>query len=385
MKIAQITCVLPPYGGGIGMVAHSYADQLTERGHDVTVFVPRFAPDVRQADHEKHYKVKRLIPIFRMGLGAVLPQLVWRLWSFDVIHLHYPFFGSAFWVAVVKKLRGDKIKFVLSYHMDVELHGFWLWYQLIYNAWVQPFILRMADCVIVSSEDYVEDSNISQYYFQHLDKFVELPFGVPRFFKPTAKDDALLQKYGLTKDDKVALFVGGLDSTHFFKGVSYLIKAIALIPDKSIKALIVGEGNLKKQFQNLAVRWGVADRVKFSGYVVADELPKHYNLADVFVLPSIGRAESFGIVLLEAMACGKPVAASNLKGVRRVVRVGENGLLFEPRNSQDIADKVAHILLNPNLAGQFGAGSLRIIEMYRWRNIVEQLEKIYLDLIDKKN
>ncbi|OGF34284.1 hypothetical protein A2482_00630 [Candidatus Falkowbacteria bacterium RIFOXYC2_FULL_48_21] len=380
-KIAQIVCQIPPDAGGIGMVAHSYADQLTRRGHDVTVFVPRTRGN---AVESKSYKVAALWPLVKFGYGALLPQLAWRLRGFDIIHLHYPFFATAFLTVLHRNLWYPKTKLVINYHMDVNLSGWRGIYEKCARRLALNYILKSADKIIVSSEDYIENSRIQEFYFKNINKFYELPFGVSRRFVPEPKDGDLLAKYGLAKDDKVVLFAGGLDSAHYFKGVNYLIKAISLIEDKKIKALIIGAGDLLADYKKLVSETKLGDRVKFADYVPADSLVKHYNLGDVFILPSINNSEAFGIVLIEAMACGKPVIATNLKGVRSVVDIGVNGLLVEPKNSKDIADKINLLLGNLETYSRFSRNCLETVAAkYRWATITDNLEKLYKQLLQK--
>ena len=360
------------------MVAHSYADQLTRRGYDVTVFVPRTRGNAAEL---KSYKVAALRPLLRFGYGAILPQLLWRLRGFEIIHLHYPFFATAFLVALARNLFYKKAKLVVNYHMDVNLGGWRGIYEKCARKLALNYILKSADKIIISSEDYIENSCIQEFYFKNIGKFFELPFGVSRRFAPEPKDEALLVKYGLAKDDKVVLFAGGLDRAHYFKGVNYLIKAISLIEDKKIKALIIGAGDLLPDYKKLVNEIKLSDRVKFTDYVPADSIVKHYNLGDIFILPSINSSEAFGIVLIEAMACGKPVIATNLKGVRSVVDSGVNGMLVEPKNSQDIADKINLLLGNLETYSRFSRNCLETIAAkYRWATITDKLEEVYAKL-----
>jgi len=187
-----------------------------------------------------------------------------------------------------------------------------------------------------------------------------------------------MEKYKFKEDDIVVGFVGGLDSAHYFKGINHLITAISKINNNNIKALIVGSGNLKKKYQDQAKKLGVGDRIIFAGYVSGDILPEHYNLTDIFVLPSVDKSEAFGLVLLEAMACGKPLIASNLKGVRSVVIPGHNGFLVEPKNPKDLADKIRFFMENRKLANQFSLNGIETAnQKYRWPKVVEKLVSTY--------
>lgn len=380
-KIAQVVCHLPPDPGGIGMVAHSYADQMTERGYDVTVFVPRSKKNVAG---DKSYKVVSLIPWLKAGLGAFMPQLLRQLWRFQIVHWHYPMLGSTLVACLLKQLKKEKVKLVVTYHMDVNLSGWKKIYEMIFQKLTLPCLLKHADKIIVSSADYIENSQIQHYYFSNIKKFEEIPFGVPRFYHPMEREAALMEKYGFTSDDKIAVFVGGLDSAHYFKGINYLIKAISLIDNPKVKALIVGEGNLRSNYEKLTEELHLTDRIKFTGYIDKQLIAQYYNLGDILVLPSINSSEAFGIVLIEAMACGKPVIASNLKGVRAVVDPGVNGLLVEPKNSRDLAEKIKYLVDNPEVMKKFGADGLETVERkYRWSVITDKLEKLYLDLFEK--
>jgi glycosyltransferase involved in cell wall biosynthesis len=379
MKIAQIVCVLPPFTGGMGKVACQYAENLAKLGHQVDVIIPR---QKKLAAHDKcNFKVVEMRPWFRIGNGAFMPQIAWKLKDYDIVHLHFPFFGVAFFVYLLKKIKKNKLKFIITYHMDVlgsGYHGLKRWFFKFYNHCVLPAIVKAADKVIVSSYDYIENSNAAKLYGKFPEKFLAIPFGVADNFSAQKKNPSLMRKYGIQPSDMVVGFVGVLDSAHYFKGVNYLLTAVSKIDNCSLKALIVGDGNLKKDFEALAEKLGVAQRVIFAGYVEEDLLAEHYNLMDLFVLPSIDKSEAFGLVLIEAMACGKPLIASNLKGVRSVVIPGDNGFLVEPANAVDISAKIEYLIKDEKLRHQFSLNGLRIVrEKYRWPVVAQRLEEVY--------
>ncbi|MBT4722997.1 glycosyltransferase family 4 protein [Candidatus Falkowbacteria bacterium] len=372
MKIAQVTLSLPPHGGGVGIVAHSYACKLVEFGHDVTVFTPR---SKKKVISNPPYKIKYLRSMFPSERGAIVPQLMWKLRKFDVIHFHYPFYGASHF-ALFQKLLKKKTKIVVSYHMDTRLQGAGQFIFNNYRRLTLNSLLGRADKIIVSSDDYIENSDIQEFYFKNMNKFIEIPFGVPHFFIPEQKNQQLLSQYGFAKDDIIVEFAGSLDTKNFYKGLSYLIKAFQYIKNEKIKCLIIGDGKLRAQHEEQVKLLGLSHRIKFIGFV--DSVKDHMNLCDIFILPSINRAEAFGIVLIEAMACGKPIIASNLKGVRTVVDQGINGVLIEPKNSRDIAEKICYIAENPHIAKTFGERGLKTIEKkYRWNTIVKKLETVY--------
>jgi glycosyltransferase involved in cell wall biosynthesis len=238
-------------------------------------------------------------------------------------------------------------------------------------------MLKAADRIIVSTLDYAAASDIGHFMGDSRlkDKFAEIPFGVDgEVFRPAPRDEELAGKYGISPEDKVILFTGGLDKAHYFKGMHILIKAFATIQDSRL--LIVGRGNLRSHYEALARDAGISDSVIFAGKVGDEELAKHYNLADVFVLPSVDKSEAFGLVLLEAMACGKPVVASDLPGVRQVAADG--GLTFKAGDADDLAEKMAYLLNNDDERKRLGEKGRRATEeKYDWKKVAEDLEKIY--------
>ncbi len=378
MKIAQVVCVLPPYGGGLGAVAHYYASGLSEQGQEVAVFVPKSNYNVHS---QKNYQIKELLPLMKIGLGAFVPQLLWRLKNFELVHFHQPFLGAAWPIIFLKLAKGKKIKLVVSYQQDLTLSGWRNFYYWLGTKTVLPLLLRLADKIIVSSFDYIGGSIINGYYLANKKKFLELPFGARDDFAPRPKDPRLLDKYDFDLNDRIILFVGGLDSAHYFKGVDLLIEALSGIADQKVRALIVGAGDLQEKYQQEAIDRRVADRVKFAGYVSDADLPAYYNLADVFTLPSRNKAEAFGIVLVEAMASGIPLVATDLRGVRTVVEDGVNGLVARPGDAADLRQKLEHILSDDGLAKKLGRqGMVLAQEKYRWPQIIEKLNQLYLSL-----
>lgn len=382
MRIAIISPVFPPYKGGIGSAAYSEAVELARRGHEVVVYTPkRAAPAMVTAGFSLRY----LQPFLKYGNAAFLPQLFWKLKNFDVVHLHYPFFGGAEvvwqWYKITKKQKNKKTKLLITYHHDVIGEGilgkFFKWH----TKHCMPKILNVADKIIVSSFDYAKNSNIKDIFERQPEKFYEVPFGVDtKKFQPITKDVKLLEKHGLKKNDKIILFVGGLDKAHYFKGVEYLINAKCKV--QNAKLLIVGDGDLKPYYQKLAKNLNISTDVIFVDSTTHDDLPKYYNLADVVVLPSIDKSEAFGIVLIEAMACGKSVIASNLPGVRSVVEHSVNGFLVEPKNIEQLVEKINFLLSNVAVAKRYGEnGKKRVLEKYSLEKMGENIGKVFLNIV----
>lgn len=376
MRIAHLVCSFPPYQGGMGNSCFSQAKELALKGHEVVVFTPLYR-DEPQTNYP--FKVIKLKPIIKYGNAAFLPQIYQYLKDFDVIHLHYPFFGVAEFIKFFKK------PVVLQYHMDVVGKGLFKSFFNFHTRFILPKIIRRGDLILCSSYDYIKHSNIVNLYKENPKKFVEIPFGVDlNIFTPQNKDFFLLEKYNLSADEKIILFVGGLDKAHYFKGVENLIKSFSKISSKLLKTslIIIGEGDLKPYYIKLAKDLGIANKIIFAGKVSNQDLPKYYNLSDIFILPSIDKSEAFGIVLLEAMACAKPSITSDLPGVRMVVDDKKTGLLVKLNNTDDLIEKLLYLLENNEECQKFGlAARKKVEEKYSWGKITSQLENIYFTLI----
>jgi phosphatidyl-myo-inositol dimannoside synthase len=165
-------------------------------------------------------------------------------------------------------------------------------------------------------------------------------------FVPAERDAGLAARYGLG-DCRVLLTVGRLSAHERYKGVDAVIEAmprlLARFPD--LKYLVVGDGSDRPRLEAKSVTLGVADRVVFAGHIAEAEKVAHYNLTDAYVMPSFG--EGFGIVLIEAAACGVPVIGSRTDGSREALLDGRLGRLVDPHRENEIVNAVAAVLGTP--------------------------------------
>mgnify|MGYP001580856529 CR=1 FL=1 len=352
VKIAIVTPVFPPYRGGMGRIAQDDARQLLALGLDVTVFAPAAA-----ARRENGYAVRTLRCV-KIGNAAFAPFVGGLLRQFDVVILHYPFFGAAEPLALARRL--GKGRLIISYHMDPVGRGVMRPVFRAYARFVMPQIMRVADKILVTSLDYARRGVLAPLID---DRYIELPPSVDTIrFSPGPKSSELLARYGLAAADRIIVTVGGLDSAHYFKGVPQLLAAMARPELVAAKAIIVGEGGLRPELEKESSRLGVAGRVIFAGGVSEHELAPHYRLADVFAFPSIDKSEAFGLAALEALSCGVPVVASDLPGVRTIVRDGETGFLVPAGNVPSLATKLAAVLDDDALRTRFSSNARILVE-----------------------
>ena len=370
MKIAQIACVFPPYQSGIGNAAFHFAEELSKLNNEVTVFTP-----IHKSDSKKKYgfNLRELNPYLRYGNAAFLPQLIRRLKSFDIVHLHYPFFGAAepVWLAKILGQAGKKL--VIHYHMDIESLPTVAKILSLSDKLTRASLFRRADAITCASLDYLENSQIKKIYKETPTKFFTIPFGVDlEKFKPAG--DWPLKKNNI-------LFVAALDRAHYFKGLDVLLKAMTLI-NKEIKLTIVGSGELLAGYQSQANELGIAQRTNFVGAVADNELSKYYQQADLLILPSINKHEAFGLVLVEALASGMPVIASDLPGVRSVFVNGQQGYLVAPGRHTILAEKIKSALSNDtDWIKMCQQARIWAEEKYSWQKVGESLNNLYHQLL----
>lgn len=390
MKIVHLICTFSPYRSGMGHTAEEMVDRLVfaRPDYEVMVVCPAYGQKAEPLT-KSSYKIKRLSSWFSFGNAAILRDLrqVWR--SADIVHFHYPFYGTdglVWWL----KTRYPKTKLVIHYHMDPQANGWRGWLFVAFRKLFLGRLLKQAEAVTCASLDYWQASAAGQLGLVSQDRLFETPFLVDiQRFQPRVKDGQLISQLGLQADWPVLLMVGGLDRPHYFKGVDILLRALAILkknnPDLKLQAIIVGDGDLRPSYQLMANQLGLTKLFHLAGRVGSERLPDYYNLADLFVLPSINRCEAFGLVLLEAMASGLPCLASNLPGVRRVISAPQNGLLIEPNDAPDLARGILEIMTDKTRRLEMALASRRRAEQFFNAEQTSRLPEIYQSIIKYEN
>ena len=381
MRIAQVTPVYPPYRGGMARVPFEYTERLRARGHDVHVFSPQSGKTVLHPPHELNY-VHHVPAQLRVGNAALLPSLPSELAGFDVVHLHYPFYGGAEPVAHARA-SGDIRTLVLTYHMDASADGVKGAVFDLHREAVQPWIVSQADAILVSSLDYANVSALARVD-RALERVKVLPFGVDvDRFHPGA-EPALRATLGIDNGIPVILFVGGLDAAHRFKGLAVLFTSLTTLARERWHLIVVGAGKDRAAFEQESTGVGLKSRVTFAGDVDDDELPSFYRIADVHVLPSTNCAEAFGLVTLEAAASGVPSIVSNLPGVRTTVAHGTTGLAVTPGDPASLGAALRQLLASSDLRSRLGREARQNVEReYRWEPLMDRLEAAYRTVLGR--
>ena len=290
--------------------------------------------------------VTRASSIGSIGSVGICPGFPLELWrarrDVTVIHEPNPLALVSDWVS------GQGRPLIVWFHSEV-IRPRWK-YRLLYRPFLRR-VLRRASRIVVSSPNLAEHAE-ELLEFRH--KCVVIPFGVDSGrLRRTADIEARVTEIARRVPGPRVLFVGRLVP---YKGVDVLLRAMA---DIEATALIVGDGPLRGSLEAQAARLPAA-RVNFLGHVSDEEVVAHLHACDVFVLPSVTRAETFGVVQIEAMACGKPVISTNLPtGVPWVNRHGETGLVVEPGDAGALGAALKTLLCDPALRGRMGAAAQR--------------------------
>lgn len=380
MRIAQVTATFPPYEAGTGRVCYYNAIELARQGHQVSVYTGSTASDSESLAPPDGLTIHRLPALVRMGNAPLLPALL-RLSDFDLIHLHWPFiFGAELvWLASMR----TSIPLVITYHNDLISDGVKGKLFDAYLAVVAPLVFSRARKLLAVTLDHASHSRLAHLFKRHWADVIEIPNGVDTAHfhaRPEARDD-LRRKYKLPPDAFAIVFVGALDAAHHYRRVDLLIDAVAQLRRPDLHLVVVGDGDLRPHYEQHAEAKGVRQQTHFLGKRGHDVLPEIYNIGDVVVLPS-QLQESFGMVLIEGMACGLPAIASTLPGVRMIVNHGEDGLLIEPGNMMALADAIESLMKDPTRRQQMGlAGRRKVEAKYTWAAIGNALVKVYQEVI----
>lgn len=169
-------------------------------------------------------------------------------------------------------------------------------------------------------------------------------------------------------------------------GLEYLIRAAPLVlrERKDVIFIIGGSGSLKNHLQNLAVKLDVKEKVMFVGWLAWDEVPQYYAMSDIVVVPSL--QEAFGLVVSEALACGKPVIGTNVGGIPDQIIDGYNGFLVKPRDPQAIAERIIYLIDNPDKAKRMGMNGRKIVEeKFSVEKRIDRIIGLYKRILDNSS
>ena len=372
--------------GGMNVYVLQVAKELGRCGHSVDVYTRRHDPNdpqiielgpnarVIHLDAGPYYRAKE-------SLHRYIPEFLSSLYQFqqregiyyDLIHSHYWLSGCA----GVDLSQEWGVPHVTTFHTlaktKMQARAGEKESQLRVDAEFR--VMRSVDAIVVSTDEERED--LSRLYRVHPHKVWVIPAGVDlELFRPLNKSRAR-QALGL-KEKRIILSVGRMDP---LKGLDMLIGAMARMEDATDTRLVVvggdpGRDRELKRLNTVSAQLGLQDLVSFAGAVDQTELPTYYSAADVFVMPSY--YESFGLVALEAMACGTPVIASRVGGLRTLVKDGETGYLVPWRCPEPYAQRLDILMANPALRESMGRAARDKALTMGWDGVAGRMSGLYL-------
>ncbi|MBI4494802.1 MAG: glycosyltransferase family 4 protein [Chloroflexi bacterium] len=371
-KIALVSPYDFPYPGGVTEHVASLAEQFRRLGQEVHVIAPSSAdPETVQAIPSLH-RIGHVVPIPANGSVARIAlslrgygqvkELLQRE-RFDVVHLHEPLMPAL----PLTVLRHSHALNIATFHAFRRSNLMYFYGKPL----LQPFFARLDGLIAVSrpARDFVAEHFPGDY--RVIPNGIDYAyFSAPRPRRP-AFDDGKLN----------VLFVGRLEKR---KGLKYLLRAWPRVRAAcgNVRLIVVGGGRPLSSYRRLAACRGWED-VVFTGHVSREELAQYYHTCDVFCAPSTGH-ESFGIVLLEAMAAGKPIVTTDIPGYCEVVTHGQQALLAPPQDERALAEALCQALANPELRCRLGRTGARTARRYSWDKVAVQVLDFYGEVMERK-
>ncbi|HPH35989.1 MAG TPA: glycosyltransferase family 4 protein [Methanoregulaceae archaeon] len=363
MKIIQ-TPVRIGSTGGVEEYVHNLSKGLSSRGHQVTV-VGAAAGESAFKDAGYHRKLLR--SWFKLANTNITPALLFTLLSsdFDLIHTHIPTPWTAEISALVSRIR--KKPLILTYHNDIRGEGIYAPVAWIYNRFILPLVLKQASRIIITRT--------------HHQSPCLKPFSAKLVCIPPGVDSTLFFPGETPGKIGDLFFLGIFDEYHQYKGFDVLLQALSLLAHqgKEVRLIAGGSGPLIARYRELAADLSIDRNVTFPGFIPGGDLQSFYAGTSAFVLPSTDPSrEGFGIVLLEAMACGRPVIATNIAGMAAEIEECGAGIIVKRNNPSELADAIRLIIDEKPLAGRMGDAGRRLIEeRFDWKIIAERVETLY--------
>jgi rhamnosyl/mannosyltransferase len=339
----------PPLHGGIEQHIHTLVHQLKQYAEPMVLASGTHAGRVEDEG----------VPIWSAGalgrfqgapLSPNLPYWIRRSRA-DVVHVHTP--NPTGELAYL--LAATRAPAVVTYHTDVvrQARAF-RFYKPLFHLY-----LRRARRIIVATPQHISGSPILPAYRE---KCRVIPYGIDvDRFRATPAVQARASVLRRELGERLVLFVGKF---RYYKGLEYLLKAFAQVDGRLI---LVGDGEQKAFLRRLAEELALGDRVVWLPHLEHSELAATMHACDLFVLPSSNRMEMFGLAMLEAQACGKPVVSTALgTGVEYVNRHEETGLVVPPRDAEALAAAITRLLDDPDYMAQLGqAAEVRARTLFR--------------------
>lgn len=367
-----------PKIGGLENYALNIAKGLRDQGkHEVFIVTSNHISKKYVEEKVEGLRVIRLPRLFKLSNTPINPFWYSKLRKIikeekpDVINAHSPvplLADMAFFA------RG-KIPFVFTYHAGSLKKGKFLIDIPIrvYENTVLKHILNSSDEVITVYPEFIEKLIGNSRSIHQIQPGVD-----DSLFKINSK---------IIRDNMTVLYVGRIERSSHWKGIEVLIKAIAQVRMSypEINLHLVGDGNAVEGYKKLVNKLGLTDNVTFMGAMRGDNLANAYQTATMLVLPSTTAAESFGMVLIEAMACSLPVIGSDIGGIPNVINNHETGILVKPNSIESLVRAINSTLRFPKTAKEYAINAAAIVNNeFHWQHKIDKTNKLLINVTASK-
>lgn len=371
MKIGLVCPYDFTWPGGVLAHISQLSREFTRMGHQVKILAP-YSPSRSQAEDGAFIPIGRSVPL---PYGGSLARISLSVWSykrvkqvlaeekFDIVHVHEPMAP----VLPLYAIQHSQAVNVGTFH---ACYSSARRYRLTHHL-LRRWFNRLHGRIAVSPGAY---DNASRYFDAN---FRIIPHGID--LERFASASPLPQ---LDDGKTNILFVGRMEPR---KGLRYLLEAYAQLKwdHPELRLVVVGPGNLDAACWRVLSERNLQD-VVFTGSVGADDIPRYYASCHIFCAPATGQ-ESFGIVLLEAMAAGKAIVATSIQGYSAVVSDRHQALMVPPKDSLALAAALGELVEDPDLRDQLAATGLEDVQRYRWDVVADQVMDYYKSLLEERN
>ncbi len=366
MKIGLVSDTCYPFPSGVAEYMYNLYRVLRDRGHNAKIITSSFGSDVLRDPNIIRVGKTVLFPfnkaVVTLTFGTDLVSRMKRVLereAFDILHIVGPV-GPTLPLLSLICSKTTTVGTFASYYERSRLLG-------LARPWMSKYFEKLRGKICISQAA----RRAITRYFDGEYRIIPAGIDVERF---TETSEVLPQ----FADGKLnVLFVGRLEER---KGLVYLLeaygKARRVVDD--LRLIVVGTGPERGKCEELARRIG--GEVHFAGRVEFDLLPRYYGSCDIFCSPATG-SEAQGIVLLEALASGKPVVASSIEGYDEVITDGVDGLLVPPKDPDTLADAITQLCQNDDLREKMGRRGLQKAREYSWERVGAAVESYYDELL----
>lgn len=373
MNILQTPVRFYPAIGGVETVVLGLSRALAQRGHRVHVLTsdePSAQPT--QLDGVRITRLRTAAKLANTNITPALPLHLMRE-PFDIVHTHLPTPWSADWSAWMGRVRGKAV--VTSFYNEiVGQTGAASAFAKTYNATAFKALLRASHRLITLTPEHIS-SPISP---------LKNALGKTRLLK-AGIDTAQFAPMPELRQPNVVSFLAVLDEFHRYKGLDVLLRAMAQVRARNAQARlrVGGQGALRGEYERMAAELGLGANVEFLGRLPDAQLAPFFNQSSVFVLPSTsGAQEGYGLVALEAMACGVPVITTSEAGLAPIAQQANAALVVPAGNAAALANAIERVLGDPALAAQLSANGQALIQnKFSWAAIAQEYESVYAEAI----